>query len=81
MIVIARGLWGGDLYATAGTTWLATNVVLGVVAIPLGWWFARRFAPVLRGTALGRWFVDSTVGFGLAVARRRLADIERFAHE
>lgn len=81
MIVIARGLWGGDLYATADTAWLATNAMVGVMAIPLGWWLARRFAPMLRGTALGRWFVDSTVGFGLAAARQRLAGIERFARE
>jgi hypothetical protein len=81
MIVIARGLWGGDLYATVSAAWLATNVAVGVVAIPLGWWLARRFAPVLRGTAPGRWFVDSTVGFGLAAARRRLAELADFAAE
>jgi hypothetical protein len=79
MIVIARGLWGGDLYAAAGTAWLVANVALGVVAIPLGWWLARHFAPALRGTALGRWFVDSTVGFGLAAARRRMSALADFA--
>lgn len=76
MIVLARWL-GGDFYA-AGATWLGVNVALGIAAIPVGWALARYLAPTLQRTAIGRWFVDSTVGLGLAETRRRTAELARF---
>lgn len=78
MIVLGRSL-GGDLYA-AGFAWLAANVALGVVAIPVLWGVVRHFAPVLERSRLGRWFVDSTVGLGLAETGRRMAELARFEH-
>lgn len=79
-IVLARGLWGGDLYA-AGTIWLVANVVLGIVAIPVLWSLAHCLGKAFNQSRWGRFLLDDLAGHGLAQARRRMAAIADFASE
>lgn len=80
VIVGVRALGGGDLYAM-GATWLASNVALGVVMIPVGWWVAQRYRAALERTRWGQLLIDDCTGRGLAEARRRIAALAEFAAE
>lgn len=79
MIVISRAI-GFDMY-TLSTGWLAAQVALGVIAIPVLWALARRYGSAFRRSAVGRYVLESAVGFGLTRARARVAAIIRFAQE
>lgn len=79
-IVLMHALNGIDLYAL-GAVWMASNVTLGVVTVPVLWWVAERFGPMLNRSAFGRNLLDDLTGRGLAAAREQIATITKFVAE
>lgn len=77
-IVFMRGVMGVDVYA-AGQAWLIANAVFGVLAVPGLWLLARHAGPRFEQTAVGRFLLEELTGRGLAEARRRTAELARFA--
>lgn len=79
-IVGVRALGGGDLYAM-GAPWIAANVALGIIAMPVCWWLVRHFSRALERTRWGQFLIDDFTGRGLAEARRRVAALTEFEAE
>jgi hypothetical protein len=78
LIVALRGFFGVDFYAVADAGWLVANGLLGVAAIPLATFAARRYGPRLARFGLIRTLADDIAGRSLARALDALDAIRRF---
>jgi hypothetical protein len=78
LIVALRGFFGVDLYAVADAGWLVANGLLGVAAIPLATFAARRYGQPLARFGFIRTLADDIAGRSLARALDALDAIRRF---
>jgi hypothetical protein len=77
-IIGAQGLFGFDLYQGFGPLWIALNLAVGLVAIPVAIWIARSLAERPRGSRFLRRLADELGGRNLVVARGFVHEITRF---
>jgi hypothetical protein len=78
LIVVARGVFGVDIYAYVSSAWLAANVLFGLAVIPLGILAARRFGNRFGRHSAMRSLADHVAGHSLVAARDSLDTIRRF---
>src|SRR5262249_36625201 len=72
-IVFMRGVLGVDFYRIPGFAFFAlVNVAVGLAAIPLAIWAARRYGDRLARTSWMRPIADSIAGSDIAAAREYL---------
>jgi hypothetical protein len=79
-MVVMKAALGVDLWLAFDRTWLVANVLIGLAIIPVGIWFARRFAR-MSGGRLNQRFLNDLAGYNLNAASRFLADLARFEEE
>jgi hypothetical protein len=75
-MVVMKVAFGVDVWLTFDRTWLVENVLIGLAIIPVGIWFARKFAG-----RLNQRFINDLAGYNLTAASRFLADLARFEEE
>ncbi|HUL95613.1 MAG TPA: hypothetical protein VLT89_06355 [Usitatibacter sp.] len=81
-VVFVEGLFGVNLYSNPWFVQFALfNVALGVAAIPVAIWVARRYGERLAKTSAIRHIADSIAGRDIAVARDALEKLRRFGAE
>lgn len=81
LIVGLDGLLGLDAYALFGRSWLAANLLFGIVAIPLLRWLARIYADKAVGTPVMQRLLRDIAGHNLTAAREGLAQLAAFEKE
>ncbi len=77
LIVGLDGLLGVDAYAVLDPVWLAGNLAVGIAAIPLLRWAARRLARRFAGRPWMQGLLDDVGGRSLREAGEFLADLDR----
>lgn len=80
-IVAGQGILGLDVYQVLGGRWIMSNLVFGVVAIPLLLGLARALGSTAGGSRLLASLADSIAGRSLSSAREQLDEIARFEFE
>lgn len=82
-IVVMWGVFGVDLYRVSDFTprFMAINVGVGLVLIPVLLWVSRLVGPRLAASAAGRSVLDSVTGRDLAEARALAQRLARFEAE
>ena len=81
LIVAFQGCFGVDVYAHFPASWLAGNVIFGLVVIALERWIARRYAERMQGSArLQRWMRDVS-GYNLRAATQFMRTAAEFEEE
>lgn len=81
-IVALNGLTGVDVYATFNPAWFAGNLALGIAAVPLLLWAAKRFAHRFGHHPWMQGLMDDVAGRSLAEASsfvQELKDLEEEA--
>jgi len=81
-IVLFKGLLGVDLYAASPfiRTFMAINVVAGLVFIPLALFAGRRIGPMLAGSSFSRTLIDYVNGRYLVAALAAAEQIKEFGN-
>jgi hypothetical protein len=80
-IVAMKGLLGVDAYRAFGMLYIVANLVVGIVAIPILWWLARRLGARLQGRPLLRRLCDDVAGGNLTAASAYLASLAALEEE
>jgi hypothetical protein len=80
-IVGAQGLLGFDVYRVFGPLWVALNLGIGLTALLLVIWIARRHAEQLGGSRILEHLADDIAGRSLATAMGHLDEIVQFEQE
>lgn len=78
-IVAAQALFGMDLYAAFGVSWLAANLLFGLLVIAFALWISKRFAASLERSSLMRELLRDVAGYNLTAATgflRSLSQLE-----
>ena len=75
LIVLVKGLFGGDLYAVLHWSVLVGNIAFGLLFIPLGAWIGRIVARRFRGSAGFEQFLDDAAGKSWSAANNRWATV------
>lgn len=71
LIVLVKGVFGGDLYAVLHWSVLVGNIAFGLLFIPLGAWIGRIVARRFRGSAGFEQFLDDAAGKSWSAANNR----------
>lgn len=77
LIVLVRGLFGVDLFATELRLWIVTNVVFGLCVVCVGLWVAHRYAERMIGSSLVQRLMRTLAGRNLEQATAFLHELER----
>jgi hypothetical protein len=80
-IVAMKGLFDVDVYATFSLSWLAANVLVGLLVIPVGVWACRRYADRVERWPLARRLLRDIGGQNLAGARSFLDSLSQLGDE
>jgi len=80
-IVALEALFGIDAYRLFGGWYLVANLLLGVAAIPILLWLARRYGERLAGRPLLKRLADDVAGRNLTAALDHLAALAAFEAE
>lgn len=81
LIVALKGLLGVDAYQVLGPAYVAGNLAVGIVIIPLAIWVARKFAHRPGGSPLMRRLSGDLAGYNLNAATGFLATLSAFESE
>lgn len=81
LVVALEALFGVDAYRLFGGWYLVANLLLGVAAIPLLLWLARRYGERLAGRPLLKRLADDVAGRNLTAALDHLAALAAFEAE
>lgn len=81
LIVVMDGVLGLDAYALLDRTWLLSNALLGVVAIPVSLWLSRRYADRMAGSPRLQRFMKDLAGQNLAAAHGFLDTLAAFERD
>jgi hypothetical protein len=80
-IVSLRGLFGVDVYATFGSTWLGANVLFGLLVLIVGAWISRRLAGSMKRASLLQRLSRDVAGHSLTAAMDFLGSLSQFEKE
>lgn len=78
LIVVLRGLFGVDVYATASPSWFIANLLFGLAVIPVAILLARRYGQTFKRSSLIRGLADDIAGRSLVAALESLDGLRRF---
>jgi len=81
LVVALEALFGVDAYRLFGGWYLVANLLLGVAAIPILLWLARRYGERLAGRPLLKRLADDVAGRNLTAALDHLAALAAFEAE
>ncbi len=76
--VLLRVSFGIDAFAVLSPAYIAANVLLGLLVIPLAIWISRRYAGRLRGSRFVQALAREIAGANLREALEYLDTIDRF---
>ena len=71
LLVLVKGVFGGDLARVLHWSVLVGNIVFGLLLIPFGAWIGRRVAQRLRGNVGFEQFLDDAAGKSWSAANHR----------
>jgi hypothetical protein len=77
-IVAFQVLFGVDVYAYFGRTYLVANLLFGFAVIPIAVWISRRFAHSLNRSPLLRYVANTIAGSNFKTATSHLKELARF---
>jgi hypothetical protein len=80
-IVLCKGLLHVDAYRAFGMRYIVANLLVGVAAIPILWWGARRFGERFRDRPFVQRLCDDIGGRNLKAATAYLASLAAFEEE
>lgn len=78
LIVVVKGVFGGDVYAAVGMPWVLANVGFGLAFVLAAVWVSRRWADRFRQSRFLSQLVDDLAGRSLATAMGHIADVAKF---
>jgi hypothetical protein len=81
MIVTLKGLWGLDAYRLLGTTFLVSNLLVGLAIIPLALWLSKRFSDRMGRSPFIQRLMKDLAGYNLNAATGFLAKLSQFEDE
>jgi hypothetical protein len=81
LIVALEALFAVDAYRLFGAWYIVANLALGIAAIPILLWLARRYGERLARRPLLRRLADDVAGRNLTAALEHLASLAAFAEE
>jgi hypothetical protein len=81
LIVLLKGFFDVDTYADFSAAWLAANVLLGVLVIPVALWVSRLYADRLDQSPLLQRLLRDIAGRNLNTATEFLRSLAQFEEE
>jgi hypothetical protein len=75
-IVVMKTFLGADVYRLAGTSWIVTNVAIGLAVLVLGVWLFKKFEPRMSSKVL-----RDLAGYNLKAASGFMATLAEFEDE
>ncbi len=81
LIVALKGFWGLDAYRLFGAPYLASNLLLGLAVIPLGFWLAKKFGDRMGRSPIVQRIMRDLAGYNLNAATGFLASLSEFERE
>jgi hypothetical protein len=72
-IVVMKTFLGADVYRLAGTSWIVTNVAIGLAVLALGIWLFKKFEPRMSPQ-----FLRDLAGYNLKAASGFMATLAEF---
>jgi len=78
LIVVLKGLFGVDAYATFSSAWLIANVVVGLLVVAVAVWASRRYAGRVTSSPSLRWLMNNLAGRNLQTTTTFLRSLAQF---
>lgn len=81
LVVVVKGLFGGDVYAMVPGRWLLANVLLGFAVLAGAAWAARRYADRVQRSPTVQRLLRDLAGHNLTQALRVVRELREFEQE
>jgi hypothetical protein len=78
LIVVLKGLFGVDAYATFSSAWLIANVVVGLLVVAVAVWASRRYGGRVTSSPSLRWLMNNLAGRNLQTTTTFLRSLAQF---